>query len=89
VAAAGFEAAKAGFSFYLENFARYDAIYASLGSVIAFLVFVWVAANVLLLGAEVASEYPRLRDEPLEDAEDDTPLRERITGGLRRLVVRR
>jgi hypothetical protein len=60
VASAGFEAAKAGFSVYLENFSRYDAIYASLGSVIAFLVFVWVAANVLLLGAEVASEYPRL-----------------------------
>jgi membrane protein len=89
VASAGFEAAKAGFSVYLENFSRYDAIYASLGSVIAFLVFVWVAANVLLLGAEVASEYPRLDDEPLEDLEDDTPLRERIASGLRRLVVRR
>ena len=61
VAAAGFELAKAGFGFYLERFADYDAVYASIGSVVAFMVFVWVAANVLLLGAEFASEWPRLR----------------------------
>lgn len=89
VAAAGFEAAKSGFSIYLEHFARYDVIYASLGSLVAFLVFVWLAANVLLLGAEVASEYARLGREPPAESTSDAPLRERLTGALRRLVVRR
>ena len=88
-ASAGFEAAKAGFSVYLAHFARYDAIYASLGSVIAFLVFVWVAANVLLFGAEVASEYSRARDEPPAQLASGPPLRARVADGLRRLVVRR
>jgi membrane protein len=64
VAAIGFELAKAGFSLYLKHFARYDAIYASLGSIVAFLVFVWIAANILLAGAEVAAEWSRLRQRP-------------------------
>jgi membrane protein len=88
VATAGFEAAKAGFSLYLANFSRYEAIYASLGSVIAFLVFCWLAANVLLLGAEVASEHARLRREPPADDPQGPPLRERVKRGLRSLVVR-
>jgi membrane protein len=89
VAVAGFEAAKAGFSFYLNHAARYDAIYASLGGIVAFLVFIWIAANVLLLGAEVASEYPRLRAAPDRPAGDGRPLRARLIGALRGLVVRR
>jgi membrane protein len=90
VAAAGFEATKTGFSVYLAHSTRYGVIYASLGSIVAFLVFVWLAANMLLLGAEVASEYARLRREP-PDAGDDaaaTPLRHRVAGALRGLVVR-
>jgi uncharacterized BrkB/YihY/UPF0761 family membrane protein len=31
-------------------------VYGSLGAIVAFLFFVFLAANVLLLGAEVASE---------------------------------
>jgi membrane protein len=89
VAVAGFEAAKAGFSLYLHNFSRYDVIYASLGSVIAFIVFVWVAANVLLLGAEVASEFAEARDHPPAPDPDAPPLRRRVAGGLRRLIIRR
>ncbi len=60
VFAAGFEATKLGFSAYLEHFARYDAVYASLGTVVATLVFVWLTGCVLLLAAEAASEWPRL-----------------------------
>ncbi len=59
----GFEATKLGFSAYLQHFARYDAVYASLGSVVAALVFVWLAGCVLLLAAETASEWARLRAE--------------------------
>ena len=53
-----FEVAKNGFSFYLANFGRYDLVYGSLGAVVTFLVGLYLSAAVLLLGAEVASEYP-------------------------------
>lgn len=61
VGALAFESAKHLFALYLENFARYEAVYGSLGAIAAFLFFVFLAANVLLLGAEVASEWPRVR----------------------------
>jgi membrane protein len=53
-----FELAKNGFSFYLANFSRYDLVYGSLGAAVTFLVGLYLSAAVLLLGAEVASEYP-------------------------------
>jgi membrane protein len=86
-AAAGYELAKAGFSFYLTHFASYSAVYGPLGAVIAFMVFVFAAANVFLLGAEVASEWPAVR----AGCSDDRPpesLRARIAGLARGLVVR-
>lgn len=55
-----FELAKNGFSFYLANFGRYDLVYGSLGAVVTFLVGLYLSAAVLLLGAEVASEYPKV-----------------------------
>lgn len=58
-AAVAVEAAKRGFAFYLENFGDYNAVYGSLGAVIAFLAFVYLAANLFLLGAELAAEWPR------------------------------
>src|SRR5215212_4038135 len=68
VAAVGYELAKNGFTIYLTHFADYGAVYASLGSVIALLVFVFVAANVALLGAEMAAQWRHVRageyDEP-------------------------
>lgn len=91
VAALGFEAAKYGFAFYLENFGRYNAIYGSLGAVIAFLFFVYLAANILLFGAEIASEYPRVKDAPLDEGEDEgpsQPLRVRLAGAARGLLFR-
>jgi membrane protein len=89
VATLGIEAAKAGFTVYLENVADYGAIYASLGSVVAFLVFVFVASNVFLFGAEVASEWPKVRDGKVTvGASDDLPAGERVRRALRRLVIR-
>jgi len=55
VAAALFEAARALSFRALESFARYQLVYGSLAGVIVFLVWVYVAAVVFLLGAEVAS----------------------------------
>lgn len=57
------------FAFYLDNFGRYNAIYGSLGAVIAFLFFVYLSSNVFLLGAEVGSELARVRLERDEAGE--------------------
>ncbi len=60
LAAILFEIAKEGFALYLRLFATYDRVYGPLGAVIAFQAFVYIAANVLLLGAEMASEWSRI-----------------------------
>ena len=60
LAAVGFEAGKLGFAFYLANFSSYDVIYGSLGGVITLLVWVYVSSNIMLFGAEVAAELPRV-----------------------------
>ena len=60
VAAVLFELVKNGFAIYLSNFGNYDAVYGSLGAVVAFLFFVFLSANIVLFGAEVAAEWPRV-----------------------------
>ena len=45
-----------GFSWYAENFAKYNETYGSLGAVIAFLVWGWLSATVVLFGAELNAE---------------------------------
>lgn len=74
-ATAGFEALQYGFSVYVAHFAHYNKVYGSLGAVIAFLFFIYLASMVFLFGAEVASEYPRLRAEahPTPSREDPPP----------------
>ena len=62
-AAAGLEAVQYGFSIYVSHFAHYNRVYGTLGTVVAFLFFVYLASMVFIFGAEVASEYPRLRRE--------------------------
>jgi membrane protein len=55
VAAVLFEAAKHGFTYYLLHFGRYNIIFGSLSAVVVFLFWVYVAASILILGAEYAS----------------------------------
>lgn len=45
--------ASLAFSFYLTHFARYSVVYGSLGAAIALLLYFYISATVLLLGAEV------------------------------------
>lgn len=49
-------AASIGFSFYLENFADYNATYGSLGAVIGFMMWTWISVMILLMGAELNAE---------------------------------
>lgn len=44
------------FSFYLENFANYNAAYGALGALIGFLVWIWLSVIVLIVGAELNTE---------------------------------
>lgn len=60
VAAVGVTGLQYGFSAYLSHFSHYNRVYGSLGAVVAFMFFVYLASAVFLFGAEVASELPRL-----------------------------
>jgi len=63
-AALAFEGLKVGFTWYLESFGNYS-VYGSLGSVIVLLFWVYLTANILVFGGEIASEFPHvLRGEP-------------------------
>lgn len=82
VAAVLFEVCKIGFSLYLENFSNYSVVFGSLGAVVAFLFWVYLSANVMLLGAEIASEYPRVLrgdyDHEEKKPAESLPLRARV-----------
>lgn len=85
----GYELAKRGFAVYLDNFENYSAVYGSLGAVIVFLVFIYIAAIVFLLGAEYAALWPRVRAGEFDDTGPGKPLREEVRDFLRGLVVER
>ena len=53
--------ASALFGFYVSNFGSYSATYGSLGGVIVFLLWLWIANNGLLLGQELNAELDRER----------------------------
>ena len=48
------------FVFYLANFTNYQSVYGSLGSVIVLLLWIYLSAIVLVLGAELNSELQRM-----------------------------
>jgi membrane protein len=48
--------ASLAFQIYAANFARYSATYGSLSAVIALLMWFWISAFVVLLGAELNAE---------------------------------
>ena len=61
VAALLFDATKSLFVFFLENYAAYDKVYGVLGAAIVLMGWAYVSGLVLMIGAEVASEYQRIR----------------------------
>lgn len=54
-------AASAGFSFYLSNFGTYNEVYGSIGAVIAMLMWLYISAFLILLGAALNVELARAR----------------------------
>ena len=52
-----------GFSQYVQSFASYDATYGSLGAAIILLMWMWISAQVLLLGAEINALLEHMSEE--------------------------
>lgn len=52
-------AASIGFSWYLQNFANYNATYGSLGAVAIFMTWAWLSVFILIAGAEFSAEMER------------------------------
>ena len=61
LAALLFEAAKSIFIFYLDHYAVYERIYGTLASVIVLLGWAYVSGLIVVIGAEVSSEYYRIK----------------------------
>ncbi len=57
VASLLFEVGKEVFAEYLQHYARYDVLYGSIASTIIFLLWVFLSALILTLGAEICSNY--------------------------------
>lgn len=92
VAGLAFELVKFGFSFYVTNFSNFDLVFGSLGAVATFMFWVFISAQIMLFGAEVADVYPRLREGAKRRQEKlagmGEPLQARLTKAVRRLFVR-
>jgi membrane protein len=72
---------------YFEELSDFGALYGSLGALMALLVFVFAAANVLVFGAEFASEWSRLPP-PEETREIVAKGHGRVAERLRRFARR-
>jgi membrane protein len=64
VGAIGLAIVKLGLGLYFAHLADFGAIYGSLGAAMALLIFVYAASNVIVFGAEFASEWARADDAP-------------------------
>ena len=78
LAAVLFELGKSLFLWYLENLAQFDQLYGNVASIIVLMVWAYFCAFVLILGAEFASEYGRIkqgvrRGELIHEPGDDEP----------------
>lgn len=92
VAAVLFQLIQIGFGVYVANLAHYSRVYGSLGAVIAFLFFMYISANILLFGGEVAKEYADLRAGVRPGAQPEAPgaeesLADRVGGLVKGLFV--
>ncbi len=81
VAAALISLVRGALELYFEHLADFGALYGSLGALMALLLFVFAVSNVLVFGAEFASEWSRLPD--------DAEVRRRVRDGRRRVVRRK
>ncbi len=65
-------AASLAFSFYVANFSSYSATYGALASVIVLLLYFFISATILLLGAEINAQSYRGTTEEGEDGQAES-----------------
>lgn len=70
-------AASWGFSFYLRNFADYNATYGSLGAVIGLMMWTWISVIILVVGAEINAEMEHQTARDSTAGDRDKPMGER------------
>ena len=56
-----FELAKSAFMYYLNTLTTFENVYGSLAPVVALLMWAYISGLILILGAELSSEYGRLK----------------------------
>ena len=61
LAAVLFEVGKLAFAWYVGNLASFSLVYGSLSAVIVLMVWIYISAIILLIGAEFSSEFSRWR----------------------------
>jgi membrane protein len=91
-ATALFEFLKNTFAIYVANFNNFDVVYGSLAGVLLFLLFTFLASNILLVGAELSHTFWRYHTGDLEDlihpkVPQPTAL-EQLTSAIKGLFVR-
>ena len=57
-------ALSAAYSFYVENFAHYSLIYGTLGTMVVLMIWLYLTATVLIMGAEINDTLMSLRGDP-------------------------
>ena len=58
-----FEVSKVVFVWYLNSFASYDRVYGGISAIVVLLLWIYVASIILVVGAELSSEYSRSLDQ--------------------------
>lgn len=81
-----FELLKNGFAIYIANFSNYAGTYGALGGILLFMTWLYLTATILLVGAEVASEYPRVLRGDYAAAEAQPAVKRPVEETVRRTV---
>ncbi len=79
------------FGVYLRHFGNYNAVYGSLGAVLAFLFFVYLSSLAFLFGAQLAARWSESLEAVAREHPDEgpgTPIGRQVLGFLRGLAVR-
>jgi uncharacterized BrkB/YihY/UPF0761 family membrane protein len=82
------------FSYYIDNFADYNATYGAMGALIGFMLWIWISTIIIIIGAELNAEleHQTARDSttgpPKKMGRRDAYVADTI-GGITRVVRRR